>query len=128
MEKIVKLIRISSKEAFKKLRNVWEIECKDIWKSFKITNLFLRHISWITKNRGLRSIIERLSSINLIELISFEWKLVEKRENIIIEWYKKFNKSYKIRLIIWKIEFFIILWEKVDWNIILISVFLNYLE
>ncbi len=127
MKKIVKLVRLSSKEAFLKLRNLWEINCYAIWKSFRVTNLFLKHISWTAKNRQLREIIERLSSINLIEKISCNWELVETREYIKIEW-KNFKKSYKIRFIKQNIEFFIVLWEKENLKIILISVFLNYLE
>ena len=128
MKKIVKLVRLSSKEAFLKLRNLWEINCYAIWKSFIITNLFLNHISWNRKNRSFREVIERLSSINLIEKISLEWDLIETRKDITIEWNKKFKASYKIKFIKNKIEFFIVLWEKVNWKIILISVFINYLE
>ena len=127
MKKIVKLVRLSSKEAFLKLRNLWEINCYAIWKTFSVTNFFLNHISWKSRNRWIREIIERLSSINLIEKISCNWELVETRENIKIEW-KNFKKSYKIRFIKQNIEFFIVLWEKENLKIILISVFLNYLE
>jgi len=128
MKKIVKLIRLSSKEAFLKLRNIWEINCYAIWKKFRITNLFLNHISGNRKNRSLIDVIERLSSINLIEKISVNWNLVETRKNITIEWSKKFKFSYKIKLIKNNMEFFIILWEKENKEIILISVFVNYLE
>lgn len=128
MKQLVKLVRLSSKEAFKKLRSSKKIYCKDLNKTFKVTNLFLRHISWRSKNRELRDVIERLSSINLIEKIWNEWDLIEVRDNIVIEWYKKFDKSYKIKLITSNIEFFIILWEKSTSEVILISVFLNYLD
>ncbi len=128
MKKIVKLVRLSSKEAFIKLRNIWEIECTGIWKSFKVTNLFLRHISWWATKRSIKDIIKRLTSVNLIEKISRNWKLVEVRENIIVEKKRKFKKSYKIKYRIKDIEFFIVLWEKENWDIILISVFLNFLE
>ena len=127
MKKVVKLVRLSSKEAFLKLRNLWEINCYAIWKKFSVTNFFLNHISWKSRSRWMREIIERLSSINLIEKISCNWELVETRENIFIEW-KKFNNSYKIKIIKQNIEFFIILWEKDNNKIILISVFVNYLE
>jgi hypothetical protein len=128
MKKIVKLVRLSSKEAFLKLRSIWEINCYAIWKKFKVTNLFLNHISWNRKNRSFRDVIQRLSSINLIEKISINWELVEKRNNIIIEWNKEFKFSYKIKYTKQEMEFFIVLWEKKSWEIILISVFLNYLE
>jgi len=128
MKKIVKLIRLSSKEAFLKLRNLWEINCYAIWKKFKITNLFFRHISWNAVKRNLREIIERLSSINLIEKISCNWELVETRNNIIVEKKNRFKKSYKIKYSFADIDFFIVLWEKDNNEIILISVFINYLE
>jgi len=127
MKNLVKLVRLSSKEAFKKLRDSWKIYCNAIWKNFSITNLFLKHISWSSKNRKIKDIIERLSSINLIEKISLDWELVEERNQPVISWYT-YKKSYKINLEISKIDFFIILWERVNWDIILISVFLNYLE
>lgn len=128
MKRIIILTRISSKEAFKKLRELWEIECKDLWKNFKITNLFFRHISWQAKSRSVREVIERLTSINLIEKIASEWKLIETRKDIIVEWKKNFVISYKMKLQIWNIEFFIILWEKINNEIVLISVFLNFLK
>lgn len=128
MQKIVKLVRLSSKEAFLKLRNLWEINCYAIWKKFKVTNLFFRHISWNTVKRNLREVIERLSSINLIEKISCNWEIVETRENIIVEKKNRFIKSYKIKYNFSKIDFFIVLWEKENNEIILISVFINYLE
>jgi len=128
MKKIVKLLRLSSKESFLKLRNIWQIDCSAIWNKIKITNFFLKHISWKSRIRWLREIIERLSSINLIEKIINNWELVETRKNITIEWNKSFIASYKIKHIIKDIEFFVILAEKDNKEIILISVFLNYLE
>jgi len=128
LKKIVKLVRLSSKEAFIKLRDIWEIECKDIWKRFIVTNLFLRHISWGATKRSMKDIIKRLTSINLIEKISINWKLVEVRNDIIVEKKRKFKKSYKIKYRIKDIDFFIVLWEKENENLILISVFLNFLE
>jgi len=127
MKNLVKLVRLSSKEAFKKLRASWEIYCKAIDKNFSVTNLFLKHISWSSKNRKIKDIIERLSSVNLIEKIALEWKLTEERIEPIIEWHV-YEKSYKINFEISKIDFFIILWERKEWEIVLISVFLNYLD
>jgi len=128
MKKLVKLIRLSSKEAFRKLRNLWEIYSINLWKSFTVSNLFLNHISWSSKNREISDIIERLSSINLVELVSEKWELVETRENIYIENRRFFQKTYKLKYSLKDFEFFLILWEKSDWKIILISIFLNYLE
>jgi len=93
-----------------------------------VTNLFLRHISWGATKRSMKDIIKRLTSINLIEKISINWKLVEVRNDIIVEKKRKFKKSYKIKYRIKDIDFFIVLWEKENENLILISVFLNFLE
>ena len=128
MNNLVKLVRLSSKEAFLKLRNLWEINCYAIWKTFSVTNLFFRHISWSTIKRSLKEIIERLSSINLIEKISCNWELVETRYNIIVEKKNRFKKSYKIKYNFSDIDFFIVLWKKYNNKIILISIFINYLE
>jgi hypothetical protein len=128
MQKLKQLVKISSKESFYKLRDLWEIRCNSIDNFFKVTWLFYRHISGRSRNRMIRDVVERLSSISLIEKISLEWKLLETRGNVTIEKTRFFKKTYKIFLNIEKIDFFIILWEKSDWNIILISVFLNYLE
>ncbi len=127
MKKLVKLVRIASKESFIKLRKLWEIKCNSIDNNFQVTNLFLRHISWNATKRWITEIIHRLTAISLIEKISKEWILVETRENIKIE---KFNyrKSYKIKFTIKNIDFFIILAEKYNWQLVLISVFLNFLE
>jgi hypothetical protein len=127
MQKLVELVRVSSKETFIKLRSVWEINCNSLNKNFKVTNLFLRHISWSSKWRVIKDVIERLSSISLIEKIANNWKLIETRKNINIE-KLNYSFSYKINLTIRKLDFFIILAEKSNWNIILISVFMNYLE
>jgi hypothetical protein len=61
--------------------------------------------------------------INLIVKISKEWKLKETRKNWIFEW-EVFKNTYKIILKIWWINFNMILWEKSDWNIILLSCFI----
>lgn len=127
MKKLVRLVRLSSKEAFRKLQLLWYIDCSTINKKFKVTNyLFLRHISWSSKWREINDIIERLSSITLIEKISQEWILIEKRENIFVEKTKFFTKTYKIKLKLSDFDFFIVLWEKKDNEIILISIFLNF--
>jgi len=128
MQKLKQLVKISSKEIFYKLRDLWEIKCSSIDKNFKVTWLFYRHISGKSRNRVVRDIIERLSSISLIEKIAKEWKLIETRYEVTVEKTRFFRKTYKIFFNIEKIDFFIILWEKIDWKIILISVFLNYLE
>ncbi len=128
MKKLVKLVRLSSKEAFKKLRNNWEIECDCIWRSFSVTNLFLKHISWSSKKREIDDIVERLSCINLVEKISNNWQLIEERENITIDKKRFFQKTYKVKIVLKEFEFFLVLWEKKDNSIILISIFFNFLE
>ena len=127
MQKLKQLIKISSKESFYKLRDLWKINCKSLDKNFKVTWLFLRHISWVSRNRVIRDIIERLSSVSLVERIARQWFLIETRKDIQIEkFYYKF--FYKIKLKIETIDFYLILAEKRNWNIVLISVFINYLE
>lgn len=126
MKKLVKLVRLSSKEAFLKLRNIWPIYCSVIKNNFEVTNLFLRHISWSSKNREIYDVIERLSCISLIEKISFNSSLVEIRENVTIENKRFFKKTFKVKSSLKDFDFFLILWEKENWKIILISIFLNF--
>ena len=126
MKKLVKIIRISAKEWFKKLRKEWLIYCSAINKKFSIWNIFLNHISWSSiKKRSIREIIERLSIINLVEGIALEWVVVEERGNLIFEKTKYFVKSYKILLEIRWVKFYLIIWEKKNWDTVLISCFLK---
>jgi hypothetical protein len=46
MEKIIKIIRISSKEWFKELKLKNPLQCWVLNKNFHITNIFYNHISW----------------------------------------------------------------------------------
>lgn len=125
MKKLIKVVRVSAKEWFIKLRDKWEIYCKAIDNNFIVSNLFFRHISWASKNRKIREIIERLSIINLVEKIWTKWELVELRKNIIIE-ENNYKESYKIKFYYKKIDFYIILAKREDCSIVLISAFLNY--
>ena len=125
MEKLIKIIRISSKEWFKELKTKNPIFCDAIWKSFNITNIFYNHIIWYKKSRPTRETIERLSLINLIKKIALEWKLKETRENQTFEFTKFFVKTYKIILSIWWINFNFILWEKETWEVNLLSCFVK---
>ena len=59
MKKLIKLIRLSSKKAFIKLRDKWDIYCSPIEKYFKVTNLFLKHISWSSKKRLCQGLFPR---------------------------------------------------------------------
>ena len=128
MKKTIKLVRFASKEAFKKLRDSWDIFCTSIDNSFSITNIFLRHISWNATKRSSEEIIRRLSCMSLIQSIAKNGELVETRKDIIIEWRRSFSESYKIILSNSWMDFYIILWKKQDWSIILISVFVNFRE
>ena len=84
-------------------------------------------VYWNKKTRATKEIIERLSLINLIVKISFEWKLDEIRENQKFEKTLFFIKTYKIVLNISWVNFKIILWEKEYWDIVLLSCFVgNY--
>jgi hypothetical protein len=126
MKRLIKIVSISAKQWFKNLREKWPIYCKSIDKNFEITNLYLRHISWNTvKKRETKEIIERLSMINLIEKISKKWELVETREEVKIEKFI-YKFSYKVSLKLNNFTFKIVLWEKINWWIVLISSFVNY--
>jgi len=127
MEKIIKIIRISSKEWFYELKAKSPLKCWILDKNFFITSTFYNHISWYKKSRPIREIIERLSLVNLIVKIWKEWELLEQRENQKFEKNSFFKKIYKISLKISKIDFKIVLWEKESWKIILLSCFVgNY--
>ena len=124
MEKLIKIIRISSKEWFKELKSKSPIFCNSLEKNIYITHTFYNHIAWYKKTRPIREIIERLILINLIVKIIKNWKLVEKRKNQIIEKNLFFIETYKIVLNINKINFKIIIWKKKNWDLILISCFI----
>ncbi len=129
MKDIIKIVRIASKEWFKKLKKTWPLFCSSLNKNFVITNIFLRHISWNTaKKRKLKEIINRLSSISLIEKVALKWDLIETRNDVIVEKTSFYKHTYKIWLNISSVEFFIVLWEKKDWKIVLISTFSNILK
>ncbi len=128
MKKLIKLVRLSSKEVFRKLQSLGDIYCEWIWKSFRVTNLFLRHISGSSKKREFEDIIERLSCISLIEKIAIDWKIVEERTDVTVDKKRFFRKTYKIKSQMKDFEFYIVLGEKKDGWIILISVFFDFLE
>ncbi|MDA9129438.1 hypothetical protein N9J72_03110 [Candidatus Gracilibacteria bacterium] len=128
MQKTIKLVRFASKEAFKQLRDRGPIFCPEIKNSFLVTNLFLRHISGNATKRSSEEIIRRLSCMSLLENIARKGRLVEERVDVIIEGKRKFLKSFKINYSISNMDFYIVLGEKQDNKIILISVFLNFRE
>ncbi len=122
MKKLIRILRLSSKEAIKDLKFKNPIYCNSLEKNFSVTNTFYQHILWYKKSRINREIIERLSLINLVAKIANEWKLKEIRENWVFEW-EVFDNTFKIILKNWWIIFNIILWEKKTWKIILLSCF-----
>lgn len=124
MDKLIRIIRISSKEWFKDLKFKNPIFCNSIWKSFSATNIFYQHILWYKKSRATREIIERLSLINLIKKIAVEWELKETRQNWIFE-DMIFDNTFKIVLKIGAINFNIVLWEQKSWKIVLLSCFVK---
>ena len=80
MKNLAKIIRISVKKEFKKLRDKWSIYCHSLQKEIFINNLYLKHINWDSKDRELKDIISRLPIINLIEDILKNWILKETRK------------------------------------------------
>ena len=124
MKKLIRIIRLASKESIKDLKNKNPIYCESLQKYFIVTNILYHHILWYKKSRANREIIERLSLINLVYKIAKEWILKETRENWVFEW-EIFNNTYKIVLRNWWINFNIILWEKKNWKIILLSCFVT---
>jgi len=123
MKKLIRILRLSSKEAIKDLKSKNPIYCNSLEKDFSVTNTFYQHILWYKKSRTNREIIERLSLINLVVKIAKEWKLKEIRENQIFENKIFLKKTYKIIYKNWWINFNLILWEKEDETIILLSCF-----
>jgi len=66
MERLVKIVRMSSKVAFINLRDLCPIFCSCLWENIRVTNIFLRHVSWSSKKRNIFDIVKRLSTINLV--------------------------------------------------------------
>ena len=120
MDHILRVIRISSKKWFKLLKERSPYICNKIENNVKITNIFLKHISWYKKPREIKEIIIRLWMMNLIEDILQNWNIVEKRDNVKYEW-KIFTETYKISYLEKWIYFIVIIWKKDEWDYILLS-------
>lgn len=116
MKDIAKIIRVSIKKEFKKLRNKSPLFCNSLKKNIRIDKLYLDHINWRSKQRELKDIISRLPIINLIEEIFQEWFLKETR---IRNWFT----YHKIQLEIWWIDFSLVISESKNWNFTLLSSF-----
>jgi len=124
MKKLIRIVRLSSREWIKELKKKNPILCNALEKDFSVTNTFYQHILWYQKSRPNREVIERLSLINLIVKIASEWKLKETRENWKYE-LEIYNFTYKISLKIWWLVFHIILWEQKSNKLILLSCFVT---
>lgn len=122
MTDVIKIIRISIKRSFLKLRNDSPLFCKAIWKNIWISNIYFNHINWEAKKRKLKEIILRLSIINIIDEILEKWFLYEKRsrknENFIY-----YEIQYEIE---WEIFCLILSENKKSSKIILLSWFIKY--
>lgn len=86
MKKLAKIIRITSKIAFKKLHQKWFLTCGAIQKNVQVTNLFYYHISGSAKKRSLKEVVTRLSCIVVVPIILLKWYIAEVRYNTTIEW------------------------------------------
>ena len=127
MENILKIIRISSNKWFKILRKNSPYFCKSLDNEVVVTRIFQNHISWYTKSRVNREIIERLSILNIIEDIFEKWNIINKREKWIFEW-KEYKNTYKISLKIKYFYFIVVIWEKYKWWFILLSCFVKNIQ
>ena len=116
MKDIANIIRISIKKEFKKLRNKSPIFCNSLNQKVFINNLYLKHINWDSKDRGLKDVISRLPIINLIDDILKSWKLTEKRTE---KWFTYYRIERKIEWII----FCLIISETKNKNLTLLSSF-----
>jgi len=125
MQNIVQLVKLSSKEAFYQLRDWWEIYCKSLDRNCAITKIFYKHISWERKNRKIKEVVKRLSAISLIKKILNEWELIEERWENKVDW-KFFQKFFRLELKIEDINFFVVIWEKINQRLTLISVFVKF--
>jgi hypothetical protein len=127
MQQVLRIIRVSSKLWFKLLKEKSPYKCTELNDNIKITNIFLKHISWYQKQRTTKEIVIRLWMINIISEILKEWKIIEEREDILFEW-KSFLKSYRIQLKIKWIFFIVIIWKKDDETLVLLSCFSKILD
>ena len=122
MDNLIKIVKIASKSSFKNLKKSVPYFCTILNKPIFVTNIFYKHISWYSKNRKIKEIIERLSIISLIEEIALEWDIFQIKEDVFYE-KSHFVKSYKISYKIENIYFLIIVWEKNNWKLTLLSCF-----
>ena len=122
MDNLIKIVKIASKSSFKTLKKNAPYNCTVLNKPIFVSNIFYKHISWYSKNRKSIEIIERLSIMSLIEEIALEWDIFQTKEDVFYE-KSHFIKSYKISYVIENIYFLIIVWEKENWKLTLLSCF-----
>jgi len=89
MQKLLKLIRLSTKESFILLREKSPLLCHSLKENIKVTKIFHNHIRFGNKPRNKEEVIKRLLIIPLISRILKEGKLLESRK-------KEKNHYYKI--------------------------------
>jgi len=119
---VIKIVRISVKRSFLKLRKESPLFCNSIWKKIEISNIYFNHINWEAKKRKIKEIILRLSIINLVDEILEKWFLYEKRsrenENFIY-----YEIQYKLE---WEIFCLILSENKKSSKVTLLSWFIKY--
>ena len=125
MENLIKIIKIASKSSFKNLKKNAPYNCTILNKPIFVSNIFYKHISWYSKNRKIEEIIERLSIMSLIEEIALEWDIFQTRENTTYEKYDFYKTTYKISYLKEWFYFIILIWEKWNWKLVLLSCFVK---
>lgn len=116
---IIKIVRISMKKSFKRLKENSPVFCTILNKDIKVTNTYFKHINWYAKHRKLKEIIIRLSIINLIDDILKNWILSEKRNE---ECFVYYEIQYEIN---WKVFCLVLSKNKKSAEIILFSWFVK---
>ena len=128
MDNLTKIVKIASKSSFKILKKNAPYNCTVLEKPIFVSNIFYKHISWYSKNRKNIEIIERLSIMSLIEEIALEWEIFQTKEDTFYEKYDFYKKTYKISYFKEWFYFIILVWEKGNWKLVLLSCFVKNLE
>lgn len=123
MKIIAQIVRIASKSAFKRIKHDAPLVCNCLSDTILVTNMFYKHISWVSRKRKIQEIILRLSSIIIVPEILKKWTIIETRQNVLIEW-KLCEESYKLGLRK-KNAIFKAVISKYKWRLYLVSVFVN---
>jgi len=113
MKSLQKILKISARYAFKKLRSESPYFCGTLKEEVFVTRIFWNHINF-SKDRALHDSLERLSMFPLIETIIENGKIIFSD--------KKFTKIYFKEL---EIEFLIII-LKDSYKHVLLSCFIKH--